>query len=114
MKYLNRLERTAIGWILQNNLMGNSIKGNFICFDESYQNSEDLINSPGMDSILISILENNSTEIARDQEDYIQVSLDKLSVEFDNLINEFVRLYTKEHGECLNDYPTNLSTLRQK
>jgi len=98
MKYLNRLERNAIEWILKNNLMGNSVKGNFIYYDEHYQNSTDLINSSGMlIGILISILINNSTEIARDQEDYIQVSLDKLSVEFDNIINEFVRLFIKEH-----------------
>ena len=97
MKYPNRLERNAIEWILKNNLMGNSVKGNFIYYDEHYQNSTDLINSLGMESSLISILINNSTEIARDQEDYIQDSLDKLSVEFDNIINEFVRLFIKEY-----------------
>jgi len=99
MKYLNRLERNAIEWMLKNNLIGNSVEGNFIYLDENYQNSRDLLEAIAMDSILISILENNSTKIV--ERGFLIPSQEESIIEFefelDNLINEFVRLFIKEH-----------------
>ena len=98
MKYLSRLERHAIEWILKNDSLGISIKGNFVFLDNHYQNSKRLLKSTGLDHELITILENNSTMIIKrgvlipSQEE----SIIQFEFEYDNIINEFVRLFIKE------------------